>query len=261
MSKPATLLLITVLVLSSLLMGGCASAQSILKPTVPEFTLKIIDSPYYVPPKYSTPDPYTGETALIDNGYWAQNGTVMLTIKNQLLASNNDGNGHVLSLFYTIERKGHFEAIWSAYPPSIYARHKQYLPASNSEFTIANVFYGKAGSIGDMRLGEITGGGEVDFRVRAFIGYTTTLEGQALGLAGVPREPYYYENYTGQESDWSDIQTLRIPTGQVTSQPTPTATPYQEPQAIEQQIILGLTVTVAVLGVGLGLLIYLIKRK
>jgi len=45
-------------------------------------------------------------------------------------------------------------------------------------------------------------------------------------------------------------------------QPTsfPEPTPYKEPQPIEQEVILGITITLAVIGVGLGLL-YLTKRK
>jgi hypothetical protein len=44
-----------------------------------------------------------------------------------------------------------------------------------------------------------------------------------------------------------------------TTEPTPT--PYQGHQATEQEIILGIAVTIAVIAAGLGLLIYLIKRK
>jgi len=43
--------------------------------------------------------------------------------------------------------------------------------------------------------------------------------------------------------------------------PEPTSTPYIEPQPAEQELILGAAVTVAVIGAGLGLLVYLIKRK
>jgi hypothetical protein len=42
---------------------------------------------------------------------------------------------------------------------------------------------------------------------------------------------------------------------------TPTITPYQEPQQTEQELIIAVVVTAVVIGAGLGLLIYLIKRK
>jgi hypothetical protein len=65
--KPATLLLITVLAVSSLIMVSSAFAQSITKPSVPEFTLVLVDSSYDVPTTYSI-DPYTGEN-VTHNGY------------------------------------------------------------------------------------------------------------------------------------------------------------------------------------------------
>lgn len=46
------------------------------------------------------------------------------------------------------------------------------------------------------------------------------------------------------------------------SSPTPTPTPYKEPQQTEQfEAILGAVIAVAVIGAGVGLVIYLIKRK
>jgi len=43
---------------------------------------------------------------------------------------------------------------------------------------------------------------------------------------------------------------------------TPTSTPYQEPQQTEQlEIIIGMAIVVTVFAAGLGLLVYLIKRK
>jgi hypothetical protein len=51
------------------------------------------------------------------------------------------------------------------------------------------------------------------------------------------------------------------PTSTPTSSPEPTATPYEEPQSTGQEVILGVAVTVAIVVIGLGLLVYLIKRK
>jgi len=42
---------------------------------------------------------------------------------------------------------------------------------------------------------------------------------------------------------------------------TPTSTPYNEPQQIEHEAIIGIVIVTAVICVGLGLLIYLVKRK
>jgi hypothetical protein len=53
-----------------------------------------------------------------------------------------------------------------------------------------------------------------------------------------------------------------IPTKTPTPLPSTTPTPYQEPQQTEEfEAILGAAVVVTVFGAGLGMLIYLIKRK
>ena len=44
-------------------------------------------------------------------------------------------------------------------------------------------------------------------------------------------------------------------------EPTPTSSPTEEPQLVDQQVILGVAVTVTAIVAGLGLLVYLIKRK
>lgn len=46
-----------------------------------------------------------------------------------------------------------------------------------------------------------------------------------------------------------------------TSSPEPTSTPNNEPQPVDQQVILGVAVTAVVVLIGLGFLIYLMKRK
>ena len=72
--------------------------------------------------------------------------------------------------------------------------------------------------------------------------------------------------FTGEKSGWSNTQTLTI--GEIetaspepTFTPEPTSTPYSEPQKLGQEAILGVAITVAVVVIGLGLLVYLIKRK
>jgi len=67
------------------------------------------------------------------------------------------------------------------------------------------------------------------------------------------------------------IPTFPEPTPTPTSTPTPsptptftpepTATPYKEPQLTELEVTSGVAVTTAIIGAGLGLSLYLIKRK
>ena len=116
-------------------------------------------------------------------------------------------------------------------------------------------------------LGNITFGGQVDFRVQAIIGYSTrintTFSGPPIGLE--PGESYHYYIFTGQSSNWSNIQTITIPEGTVstsaspnstTSTQNPTSTPTV-PEFSPWTIPLLLTVMVALA----GLLFYHKKRK
>jgi hypothetical protein len=259
MSKLATLLLIAVLVLSSLVMVGSVFAESIPKPSVPEFTLKFVDNSYDVPPTYEV-NPYTGENVMTEEGYSAENKSIVITIKNQPFTHYYD-NGTPIGLFYDVRFKGSFQEYWrQAYeaPNSFTPKYlnDDSLPEyTEISFPLENFAF----------AGEIPKSGEVNFQVQALIGYRTYY-----------RESWYFMDaydvtFTGESSGWSNTQTITIgeeqtPTPEPTSTPvaTPelTSTPYQEPQQIEQDlIIIGMAIAVAVVGAGLGLLVYLIKRK
>ena len=72
MGKVVCLLLILIITLSTgSLIIKPASAQSIPKPSVPEFSLKYVDNSYNVAPT-TTIDPYTGKTTTIQ-GYHVDN--------------------------------------------------------------------------------------------------------------------------------------------------------------------------------------------
>jgi hypothetical protein len=109
-------------------------------------------------------------------------------------------------------------------------------------------------------------GAQVDFQVEAMVGYTSR--------SGEP--PWFPWTFYGETSGWSSTQTLTIvefptpsPEPTPSSEPTPTdsntsptSSPNQEPVLTQEQLVIfGLAVTVAVLAVGLGLLLYGIKRK
>jgi hypothetical protein len=83
MRKILTLILVAVLAASSLAIVGNVAGAS--KPSVPEFTLKFIDTSYDVPSTTTTTtDPYTGkQTVTTHDGYHVQNGTIDVKIKNQ----------------------------------------------------------------------------------------------------------------------------------------------------------------------------------
>jgi len=239
MSRSLALLLITVLVLSSLVMVGSVFAQSIPKPSVPEFTVNYVDHSYYVPPTYGTA-PYTGDNITIQGGYTVDNRSIEFTIKNQPFTPYNDANGNLISLYYHVHAKGHYEKEWGT--------PYKYINSSDSEYTIASYTMGEH-SINKILM-EITIGDTLDFQVEAQVGYYTRVYTSLY-------QSYY--NFTGVSSGWSETQTLTIGESQ-TPTPSPATTPSPLPSPYEIPII-GVAFIVIVFAAGLGLLIYLIKRK
>ena len=235
------------------------------KPSVPEFTLKYIDLSYDVPPTYGT-DQYTGQTIIIQDGYHVDNRSIQFIIKNQPFAPYADSNGTQIGLYYNFRVKGAYGNEWRYYPfapngyttrryGGIFGGNSTESPAdlaqSNSEYTIISI------SISSL-LNDVPARAELEVQAQALIGYMEPTDYMMAGHVYV---------FTGESSDWSTTQTITIgesetPTPSPTITPTPTITPYQEPQQPEQiEIIIIIAVVVAVISAGLGLLIYLIKRK
>jgi hypothetical protein len=219
------------------------------KPSVPEFTVKLVANPYYVPPAYEI-DPYTGENVTIHSGYTVENKSIVFTIKTQPFTPYTDADGNLIELYYKIRAKGHFEEYWT---------ELGHINSSDSEYVTAS--YALGADANKEILREITIGDTVDFQVAAIYGHFYN------ELAGRPILPLW-RLATDETSGWSETQTLTIdesqtptPSPATTPTPPPTSTPYQEPQQTEQEIIIGAAIAVAVIGAGLGLLIYLIKRK
>jgi len=275
MRKSTTLLLIIVLALSSLVMVGSALAQTIPKPSIPEFTVDFFfDNPYNIPPRYDI-DPYTGKDVIMEPGYHVQEKIVEVMIKNQPFTSYSDTTGNVISLYYSIRIKGSFGDSWW------YPDYSDYMQVDDegervnyngadqySDYTVID--YGLVGNNGTRALLnlDISDGGKVDFQVQAFIGYKIRVNDPSV--LGIPVydptiTPHHFV-FTGELSGWSSTETLSIGDSSASSpQPTTptslTPTPYYEPQLTEQEVILGTAIIVAVICAGLGLLLYLIKRK
>jgi hypothetical protein len=259
MSKRATLLIIAVLALSTLLVIDVASTiAAVPKPSIPEFTLKFEAHPYDVPPIYEV-DQYTGENVMTQEGYHVENRSLVVTIENQPFTPFTDADGHAVSLFYNFSVKGRYGEDW---------KYCGCYLASDSDYTV--VSFGLADSFREgyvclgSFLGDIPADGEVDIRVQARIG--TYIES---------REPWYFMDvydvkFTGETSEWSETQTVKLsanqsPTPSPTTTPTPdltpTPTPNEEIQTNTLTPIIGVTIVAVVIGAGLGLLLYLVKRK
>jgi hypothetical protein len=138
-SKPklATILLIIALTASSLIMIEFVSAQAMPKPSVPEFTVRVIDHSYDVQTTTTTTtDPCDGQIITTTTpGYHMVNGSIELSIKNQPFTSYYASNGYLIRLFYQIRARGDGN-FWS-YSPS----YDSYFQASNSTYTTFTLGY------------------------------------------------------------------------------------------------------------------------
>jgi hypothetical protein len=170
---------------------------SIPKPSVPEFTLKYVDTSYDVPSSTTTTtDPYTGEqTVTTHPGYHVKNGTIEVTIKNQEFTPYPIDSQHTISLFYYVSYKGHYAEDWDYYPPSTYGREYSaiFIHQSTSDYTVVQF---RAPSEGEM-----------DFRVQAQIGYYNSSQ----EFYPVPGAPITIYTFNGEVSGWSATQTITIP--------------------------------------------------
>jgi hypothetical protein len=149
-SKLVSQLLIVFLILSSLTMVGSAFAQSLPKPSVPEFTAKIVAN------------------------------TLEVTIKNQPLSPYE--NGSYPSLYYMFKYKDHNERIGFEYYDPVYfvlpSTYGGYYKASDSDFTVISLSLD----------GRDFPSGQIDVQVIALVGnqYPTDMQsGTVYGFEGV----------------------------------------------------------------------------
>ena len=225
-SKGFTLLIVIILAVISLIAVESAFAQSIPKPSVPEFILKLVDHSYDVPPKTSSStDPYTGKvTSTTIPGYHVYNKTVEVIVKNAQFTPYSISNQQKISLYYNVSYKGHYEEEWKYYRSGWYAFDSDtwpcIFPQSASNYTVITI-----GAPNE---------GEMDFRVQAQIGYYDISEVRFPA----PGQPFTVYAFIGQESGWSNTKTIDLsdnsisttstpnPTSQTTStSPNPTPTP------------------------------------
>jgi hypothetical protein len=149
-------------------------------------------------PPTATIDPYTGQTSITHGGYHVENKSIDVTITNQPSVN-----------YYQIRFKGYFSTDWYTYSASIPNSMEStiYLKLSNGDYTVVSVPFSYWGE-------NFPQGGQVDFQVRALIGQPSEqIMGQVRGLF-----------FDGQTGDWSNTQTITIPsnTGSISTTPNPT---------------------------------------
>ncbi len=231
MGKYLSLFLVVALAASSILIVKSTYAQSIPKPSVPEFTLKYADHSYDMQPTYEI-DPYTGKETLKQAGHHAQNVSIVVNIKNQQFTPS-EVNGSTLQLYYRLQLKGHFENKWQP------LRGGDYIPASSS--TVANglkdpnspttvVVLGFDSNEDNAGANEILIGvpikGKIDFQVQSALGIFVTLE--STDRFGRTHD---FEAFSGESSSWSNTETISLPDGEISISPSqnPTLTPSPSP--------------------------------
>jgi hypothetical protein len=212
---PAFCLVILLAVTSTtLLMANPSNAQSIPKPSIPEFKLSYTNNVYDEPPATSQ---WSGEP-IPNSGYHYDYREVYIKVRNQPNDAyvNDDSikNGIREHLYYNVRVKNHFSndwvELWGQSP--VYANNGSiitgtwYWGASDSEVTYIGsiALNGRTNIIHASR--DIAVGDQVDFQVKALIGYQDSVK----------------HSFIGEESAWSDTQTLTIDmSAQTTSSPTP----------------------------------------
>ncbi len=230
MSKLATLMFITVLAVSSLVMVETAFAQSTPKPSVPEFTVS----------------------------YHA--GTIELSIKNQQI-----GYDSTYHIYFNVRHKSHSAYDWNEVYP---IQTRQQSPSEVGVYIHVNLCTNQSDS--DYTIISYPAyDNTIDFQVEAILGHDSLRFVPDHDLAPWIGGHYVPDVAYDESSGWSNTKTITVgesqtptPSPETTPTPTPTITPYQEPQQTEPfEAILDVAIVVAVFGAGLGLLIYLIKRK
>jgi|YelNatPaOPRAMG01_1025707.scaffolds.fasta_scaffold43577_1 hypothetical protein len=202
LSKHHSLYFVAILAFSVLLMiAESTDAQTIPKPTVPQFTVKYVDRSYTVPAT-TTIDPYSGQS-VTNPSHYVENRTLEIAIKNQPFTpyiDNSTGAEWKITLMYQIRTKGHFAQNWT----NLYSVDNGFLSASNSSYTTVSYPLSEGSPVG----GNLEANDQVDFQVKAMIGYVH----RTVGFMS-----WYF---TGESSDWSPTQTVTIPASN--SNPSPT---------------------------------------
>ncbi len=215
---------------SSLQMVDSVSAQSIPKPSVPEFTVTLTDYSYDVQATVtSNTDPYDGQIKTITTpGYHVKNGTLTVTIENQPFTIYYNADGFPVKLYYHIRMKGHSETDWLCSGQNN-SFGQMYFVAENSSYTTCNSNY-FCSSLGDKNFEGVSAypvDGKVDIQVEAFIGYVDVTNIDPASLVVRPDDLVY--TYFGENSGWSSTQTIVIDENMAASNSSPNPTLPQSP--------------------------------
>jgi hypothetical protein len=212
MAKYLLLFLVVVLSVYSLLMVKPAYAQSIPTPYKPQFSV-------------------TFTSVWYDSTTFADNRTLIFTIRNQPFTTYKDSNGNEIGLYYNFRVKEHSGDQWYYYPfgPNgttswLYGILDRdilsgpFFNSSKSENTTVNVnFYSFFNRY------TVSSNSQLDVQVQAQIGQII------LDYTGLKAGSGY--NFTGSSSDWSNTHTIALTEGSTSTDisSSPYVTPSTKP--------------------------------
>jgi hypothetical protein len=276
-SKVSTLILTTLLVAASFLLVPLANAQTIPKPSVPEFNVNYVDRSYDTQPTYGY-DQYTGKNVITKQSQHVDNRTIEIKIKNQPFTPFTDQNGNNINLLYNVRYKGSFGQEWS----SMFGERSEW---ANSGTIDPYGTYGYPTQDSSSQYTTISFSlywnmveGQLDIQVEALVGYTNRTVDPAR--EHILWSVYLY-NFSGEESGWSNTQTVTIgetsispnPTTPTTSTPTNNLTSTLAPIApdtnsdstnlitLPLEVFVIIVAVVVLLAVALSVLLFVKHRK
>jgi len=174
------------------------TVQAVSKPSVPQFSIKLIDNSYDIPASTTTTiDPYTGkESTTTTPGRRVDNWSIEVTIKNQpfkpYTTQYDEYQQVVHNLYYAVHFKGHFGDEWEVFCQNIVQ--------SDSSYTIIT---------GTRSANNYAAGTQLDFRVEAIVGYMYDMAAERRSWAAFYIPPNYTFN-PEESSGWSRIQTITV---------------------------------------------------
>jgi hypothetical protein len=201
MRKTIAISFLLILALSSITFSETLASTP--KPSIPEFTVKLVDSSYDVPASSSI-DPYTGQT-ITNPAEHVDNRTIEVKVKNQPFTPyTDDKSSFTIKLYYNIRVRGHFGGNWT----EVFSVDNAHPVQSNSDYTIISLPLG--GNVGPFASLPTNSSSQVDCQVEAMIGYFSRSGGVFLA-------PWYF---AGEESGWSGTQTVTISAPDASSSPS-----------------------------------------
>jgi hypothetical protein len=191
-SKSIAIFIIALVAISTVLMAKSANAQTIPKPSVPEFTIKMVGPSFEIPPTYS----FNPNTGLFDanDGYHIQYSTIKIVIKNQPFSNQTNYD----YFYYNVRIKPHnySDSYWHEL---FYAGVDGYPIQTQSDCTVIPLSVeGSQVNWGIIPTSETT-----DIQVEAMIGHI----GRNNTMFPYPY-PYVF---FGETSGWSNTQTVTLP--------------------------------------------------